>query len=325
MEFKTFRRKHTSLALLTGLGVLSIYLTATPVYSDWSEPINLGPGVNSAAEDFAPHVSKNGLSLYFASTRPGGLGGEDLWVAKRDSTRDSWNAPVNLGTIINTEANERSPALSRDGHLLFFATTRGGGSGGFDIWVSWRHHTRDDFGWQTPVNLGTQFNTAATDAGPRLFRKRRRRPPSSLSRQQSAGRRRRIGHLCERTHCERIVRTSNSRERAQRAVQRPHSYCRPRWTRDHHRFQPAGNNWRPRPMGLHTKCSRRPLVSTGECRSSFEQYLQRQLPLADLRSGNARLQLRPPWWLRRARYLHGDALQTYRISLKEEAAWCSLR
>ena len=169
MEFKTFRTKHTSLALLAGLGVLSIYLTATPVYSDWSQPINLGPGVNSAAEDFAPHVSKNGLSLYFASTRPGGLGGEDLWVAKRASTRDSWNAPVNLGTIINTEANERSPALSRDGHLLFFATTRGGGSGGFDIWVSWRHDTRDDFGWQTPVNLGTQFNTAATDAGPGYF------------------------------------------------------------------------------------------------------------------------------------------------------------
>lgn len=169
MEFKTFRTKHTSLALLTGLGVLSIYLTATPVYSDWSQPINLGPSVNSAAEDFAPHVSKNGLSLYFASTRPDGLGGEDLWVAKRASTRDSWNAPVNLGIIINTEANERSPALSRDGHLLFFATTRGGGSGGFDIWVAWRHDTRDDFGWQTPVNLGTQFNTAATDAGPSYF------------------------------------------------------------------------------------------------------------------------------------------------------------
>ena len=66
---------------------------------------------------------------------------------------------MNLGTIINTEANERSPALSRDGHYLFFATTRAGGSGGFDIWVSWRHDTRDDFGWQTPVNLGTQFNS----------------------------------------------------------------------------------------------------------------------------------------------------------------------
>ena len=97
MEFKTFRTKPTSLALLAGVGVLSTYLTATPVYSEWSEPINLGTGVNSAAEDFAPHVSKNGLSLYFASTRPGGLGGEDLWVASRDNTRDSWNGNTPRG------------------------------------------------------------------------------------------------------------------------------------------------------------------------------------------------------------------------------------
>ena len=82
---------------------------------------------------------------------------------------DPWGQPVNLGSIINTAANERSPGLSRDGHHLFFATTRPGGSGGFDIWVSWRHDTRDDFGWQTPVNLGAQFNSAATDAGPAYF------------------------------------------------------------------------------------------------------------------------------------------------------------
>lgn len=169
MKCTTFRTKHARLVLLAGLVLLSVYLAATPVYSDWWAPINLGPVLNSAAEDFAPHVSKNGLSLYFASTRPGGAGGEDLWVSRRASMDDHWNPPVNLGTIINTDANERSPALSRDGHHLFFSTTRGGGSGGLDIWISWRHDTRDDFGWQTPVNLGTQFNTAATDAGPAYF------------------------------------------------------------------------------------------------------------------------------------------------------------
>ena len=169
MEFRTFRTKHTSMALLAGLGLLSVYLTAAPVYSDWSPPINLGSVVNSGAEDFAPHISKNGLSLYFASTRPGGFGGEDLWVSKRARNDDPWGQPVNLGSIINTDGNERSPALSRDGHHMFFATTRSGGSGGLDMWISWRHDTRDDFGWQTPLNLGTQFNSAATDAGPAYF------------------------------------------------------------------------------------------------------------------------------------------------------------
>jgi Tol biopolymer transport system component len=157
------------MATLAGLGLWSVYLGAAPGYSDWSQPTNLGSVVNSAAQDFAPHVSKNGLSLYFASTRPGGLGGEDLWVSKRAASDDPWGEPVNLGAIINTEANERSPGLSRDGHHLYFATTRPGGSGGFDVWVSWRHDTRDDFGWQPPVNLGAQFNSPATDAGPAYF------------------------------------------------------------------------------------------------------------------------------------------------------------
>ena len=109
------------------------------------------------------------MSLYFASNRPDGLGGEDLWVAKRASRKDGWGAPVNLGSIINGEANERSPALSRDGHLLFFASTRADGLGGFDIWVAWRAHTHDDFGWHPPVNLGAPINTASNDIGPSYF------------------------------------------------------------------------------------------------------------------------------------------------------------
>ena len=120
-------------------------------FSEWSEPVNLGPVINSAFEEFLPEISKNGLSLYFASNRPGPFGEEDLWVSRRATPDDAWGEPVNLGSSVNTIFNERSPALSRDGHLLFFATNRPGGSGGFDIWVSWRAHTRDDFGWQPPV------------------------------------------------------------------------------------------------------------------------------------------------------------------------------
>ena len=156
-------------ALLAGVGLFSANSMGAPKYSDWSDAVNLGPAVNSPYDDFASHVSKNGLSLYFASNRPDGLGGEDLWVSRRASRDDAWGAPVNLGVIINTEANERSPALSRDGHLLFFASTRADGLGGFDIWVAWRAHTHDDFGWQPPVNLGSPVNTASNDIGPSYF------------------------------------------------------------------------------------------------------------------------------------------------------------
>jgi hypothetical protein len=53
---------------------------------------------------------------------------------------------MNLGETINTGANERTPALSRDGHYLFFASDRPGGLGGLDIWLSWRASTHDLFG-----------------------------------------------------------------------------------------------------------------------------------------------------------------------------------
>jgi Tol biopolymer transport system component len=157
------------IAVLLGLGVMLVHPTAAEQrFSDWSLPVNLGPLVNSAFNDLAPHISKNGLSLYFASTRPGTVGGEDIWVSQRPNRNAPWGPPINLG-LINTPSNERSPALSRDGHFLFFATDRPGGFGGLDIWVSWRAHTHDDFAWQAPVNLGDVINTAATDAGPSFF------------------------------------------------------------------------------------------------------------------------------------------------------------
>jgi len=71
---------------LVGALVLVSALTASSgaeKYSDWSAPINLGPIVNSTAIDRGPAISKDGLSLYFASTRPGGEGGEDIYVSQR--------------------------------------------------------------------------------------------------------------------------------------------------------------------------------------------------------------------------------------------------
>ena len=139
-------------------------------YSDWSEPINLGPIVNSTSMDRAPAISKDGLSLYFASNRPGGFGGEDIYVSQRETRDDEWGPAMNLGPTVNTIDNEQVPAFSRDGHLLFFASNRLEGSfGGVDIWVSRRDHTHDDFAWQQPENLGPGVNSAAIDEGPSYF------------------------------------------------------------------------------------------------------------------------------------------------------------
>ena len=138
-------------------------------YSDWSVPVNLGPVINSTFGEQGPAVSKDGLSLYFYSNAPGGVGGFDIYVSQRASVDDPWGSPVNLGPTVNTTFGEGNPAFSRDGHLMFFQSDRPGGLGRADIWVSWRQHTHDDFGWETPVNLGAGVNSAADDNGPSYF------------------------------------------------------------------------------------------------------------------------------------------------------------
>jgi len=158
---------------LVGAIVLVSAFTASPrgqKYSDWSEPINLGPNVNSTATDRGPAISKDGFSLYFASNRLDSLGGEDIYVSQRATRDDEWGPAVNLGPTINTSFNEFVPALSRDGHLLFFASNRQpGGFGGLDIWVSRREQTHDDFAWQPAENLGALVNTAGQEEGPSYF------------------------------------------------------------------------------------------------------------------------------------------------------------
>ena len=183
--------------------------------SEWSAPLNLGPEVNSAFEDTAPHLSSDGLALYFSSTRPESQGGEDLWVSTRANRHDPWSAAINLGTAINTAANERSPALSRNRRLMFFATDRPGGSGSFDIWLSWRPDPDDELGWQTPVNLGTGDQWSGDRRGPELSRTRRSvakpgRDAATLHGQQSAGRCRWPRHL-RRLCARRVGGTASSR------------------------------------------------------------------------------------------------------------------
>lgn len=159
-------RISATLSFVVGFGLIGSAAIAAPNYSGWSAATNLGGTVNSSSDDSGPGLSKDGLSLYFTSTRPGGFGGEDIWVSRRASAGDPWGAPANLGSTINTAAAERVPNFSRDGHWMFFGSTRAGGFGTFDLWASWRPFVHDDFSWQTPVNLGPGINTASVENAP---------------------------------------------------------------------------------------------------------------------------------------------------------------
>ena len=143
-------------------------MTAQPRYSDWSTPVNLGSIVNSIANDTAPAMAKNGLSLYFQSPRPDGLGQSDIWVSQRNTVDADWGPPVHL-PVINSTLADIHPSLSRDGHLLFFSSSRPGGSGALDIWVSYREHVHDDLAWQPPVNIGPGVNTSGVEQDASFF------------------------------------------------------------------------------------------------------------------------------------------------------------
>jgi Tol biopolymer transport system component len=142
-------------------------------WSEWSAPLNVGSVVNSPFNELSPELSKDGLALYFGSNRPGGFGGNDLWVSTRASTDDPWGAPVHLAALSST-GGDNGVHISRDGHWLYLTSTRPGGEGGNDLWVSYRQDVHDPLAWGEPVNLGSPPNSAGADlagsiAGPEFY------------------------------------------------------------------------------------------------------------------------------------------------------------
>ena len=67
---------------------------STEIYGDWSSPMNVGPPVNTESNDTYAILSRDELTMYFTSDRPGGLGGDDLWFTTRASLDDPWGRPA---------------------------------------------------------------------------------------------------------------------------------------------------------------------------------------------------------------------------------------
>lgn len=120
-----------------GQGDFDIYASDLNPDGSFSAPVNVAE-LNSAYRDTRTAIRKDGLEMFFASNRPGGLGVIDLWVATRSSTSDPWGVPVNLGPVLNSTFNDGAPAISRDGTALYFYSDRPGGSGLNDLYVSTR-------------------------------------------------------------------------------------------------------------------------------------------------------------------------------------------
>ncbi len=143
-----------------GLGRCDIYLSKREG-KGWSKPFNIGAPINTPGWESQPSLSADGRTLYFTSTRPGGLGGYDIY--KSDLKEGgAWAVPVNLGPLINTAYDEQSPFIHPDGQTLYFSSNGWPGLGNRDIFISRKNPQGS---WQKAENVGYPINSFAEEAG----------------------------------------------------------------------------------------------------------------------------------------------------------------
>ena len=149
-------------------------VAASPVmaksYGAWAPAQSLEslPGsnseVNTASNDGCPIQAPDGLSLYMATNRPGGVGGIDIWVAHRSSTDEGFGAPVNLGRAGQQRADDFCPTPVRGKGLFFVSTaSRRLRVNTADIYFA---RLNPAHGWSTPSHLGCTLNSAGDEFSP---------------------------------------------------------------------------------------------------------------------------------------------------------------
>ncbi|MBM3412778.1 MAG: flagellar motor protein MotB [Bacteroidetes bacterium] len=121
----------------------------------WSAAKNLGSRINSDQWESQPCLSPDKRELYFASRRPGGFGGSDIYVSRLQDN-GQWSNPENLGAGINSPADEQSPFIHADNQTLYFTSAYWPGYGDDDLFMVRKTSATK---WSTPKNLGYPINT----------------------------------------------------------------------------------------------------------------------------------------------------------------------
>lgn len=144
---------------MDGYGSCDIYFSQK-LKGNWTAAMGIGKPINTSAWEAQPSFSSDGRALYFASSRPGGLGGKDIWVSYLDEQL-KWSEPQNLGPNINTTNDDQCPFIHADNQTLYFTSAGWPGMGGGDIYIS----RKTDTGWTKAENLGYPINTETDDNG----------------------------------------------------------------------------------------------------------------------------------------------------------------
>jgi outer membrane protein OmpA-like peptidoglycan-associated protein/tetratricopeptide (TPR) repeat protein len=124
----------------------------------WQLPEKMNTNVNLGEFNPSAVISPDGSELYIVSEAEGGLGGRDIYLAKKEG--DSWGRPVNLGETINTPFYDDAPYISKNGRYLYFSSQGHNSMGGFDVFRSER---QDNGEWGEPMNIGSPYNSSGDD------------------------------------------------------------------------------------------------------------------------------------------------------------------
>lgn len=120
----------------------------------WTKAVKLNKNINTKYWESHGFISEDGSQIVFASDRPGGFGGLDLYIANK--INGDWGPAINLGPEINTQFNEDRPFLISNGKTLFFSSQGHENIGGYDIF---RSDKQTNGLWNKPKNLGYPINT----------------------------------------------------------------------------------------------------------------------------------------------------------------------
>lgn len=117
----------------SGYGSYDIYLSRYLGNGKWSNPVNLGPNINTDGSELSPFIHSDNQTLYFSSDGWPGFGEHDIYYAKKLSNK-MFDKAKNIGYPINTSQEESSLFISNDGKNAFFASANLDGFGGIDLY-----------------------------------------------------------------------------------------------------------------------------------------------------------------------------------------------
>lgn len=131
---------------------------------NWNPPVMLPEPINSINDDFGSAFTGDGQTMvYVRCGDDDGVGNCDLYITTLEGS--SWTEPVNMGNVVNSEDWESQPTINSDGTRIIFTSSRDGGYGGADLYMTEINHLGD---WGIPQNLGSTINTPLSDNSPFL-------------------------------------------------------------------------------------------------------------------------------------------------------------